>query len=58
MNQTWVDEIAKKQGIRLAQGRAEKIAAALEPLVTAPDALRETLDFEVDATTYLKTIAR
>jgi hypothetical protein len=58
MDQTWVDEIAKKQGIKLAQGRAGKIAAALEPLITAPDAMRETLDFEVDATTYLKTIAK
>ena len=58
MDHTWVDEIAKKQGIKLGQGRAEKIAAALEPLLTVPDPLRETLDFDVDATTYLKAVAK
>lgn len=58
MNPNWVDEVAQKQGIKLAQGRAEKIAAALEPLITAPDPLRDELGFDVDATTYLKTILK
>lgn len=53
-----VEETAALQGIRLNPGRAEKIAAALEPLLKAPDPLRESLDFDVDATTYLKAIAR
>ena len=53
-----VDETAALQGIRLNQGRAEKIAAALEPLLKAHDPLREALDFDIDATTYLKTIQK
>ena len=51
-----VDETTALQGIKLNKGRAEKIAAALEPLLKARDPLRESLDFDVDATTYLKTI--
>jgi len=55
---TTVEETAALQGIELKPGRAEKIAAALEPLLKAPDPLRESLDFDVDATTYLKTILK
>jgi hypothetical protein len=53
-----VEETAALQGIRLNAGRAEKIAAALEALLKAPDPLREALDFDIDATTYLKMIQK
>jgi hypothetical protein len=51
-----VEEAAAAQGINLNPGRAEKIAAALEPLLRTHDPLRDSLDFDVDATTYLKAI--
>ncbi|MGQ0652472.1 MAG: hypothetical protein ACT4P4_09425 [Betaproteobacteria bacterium] len=53
-----VEETAALQGIKLNTGRSDKIAAALEPLLKAHDPLRESLDFDVDATTYLKTIQK
>ena len=53
-----VEETAALQGIELKPGRGEKIAAALEPLLKSPDRLRDALDFDVDATTYLKTIRK
>ena len=53
-----VDETAALQGIKLNPGRSEKIAAALEPLLKAPDPLRDALDFDVDATTYQKVIQK
>ena len=53
-----IEETAALQGIELKAGRAEKIAAALEPLLKSPDRLRDPLDFDVDATTFLKTISK
>jgi len=45
------------QGIRLAPGRAAKIAAALNAAAGA-DPLRDALEFEVDPTTYARILAR
>jgi hypothetical protein len=53
-----VEETAALQGIRLNAGRSEKIAAALEPLLKASDPLRDSLDFDIDATTYTKILQK
>jgi hypothetical protein len=50
----WLDEVLSRQGIELAPGRAEKIAAGVEALLAAAakDPLLEKLPFEVDPTSY------
>ena len=47
-----VAALLASQGIRLAPGRAEKIAAALNAAAAA-EPLRDTLELEVDPTGYL-----
>jgi hypothetical protein len=47
-----VEAILASQGIRLAPGRAEKLAAAQNAAAVA-DPLRDTLELEVDPTGYL-----
>jgi hypothetical protein len=52
-----VAAVLESQGIRLAPGRAEKIAAALNAAATA-DPLRDALELEADPTGYLLTLER
>jgi len=52
-----VEAILSSQGIRLAQGRAAKIAAALNSAAAA-DPLRAALELEADPTGYLLALER
>jgi hypothetical protein len=52
-----VEAALASQGIRLAPGRAAKIAAALNAAAVA-DPLRNALEFEVDPATYARVLAR
>jgi protein-disulfide isomerase len=54
----WVEAAAQMQGIKLAPGRAEKIAAALSTVVGANDPMRDALQFEADPTSYLVAVDR
>ena len=56
----WLDEVLSRQGIELAPGRAEKLAAGVEALLAAAakDPLLDRLEFEVDPTTYAVVIER
>ena len=55
----WTTEVVEAtlaaQGIALASGRAERIAAGIQPLLeaAAKDPLRDALEFETDPTRYL-----
>ena len=57
-SQDWVERAAALQGIRLAPGRAGKIAAALDASMKARDPLRDAIEFEADPTSYLLAIER
>jgi len=52
-----VEAALASQGIRLAPGRAAKIAAALNA-ATGVDPLRSALEFEIDPTTYARIVAQ
>ena len=52
-----VEEALRLQGIGLAPGRAERIAAALNSFLVA-DPLRETLPFECDPASYALALER
>ena len=54
----WVEQAAALQGIRLAPGRAEKIAAAMSASMKAADPLRDAIAFEADPTGYLLAVER
>ena len=57
-SQEWVEQAAAMQGIRLAPGRAEKIAAAMSASMKKADPLRDAVEFEADPTGYLLAIER
>lgn len=50
----WIEAALAAQGIRLAAGRAEKMAPGIQALLdaVAKDPLRGELEFEADPTTY------
>jgi len=52
-----IEAILSSQGIRLAPGRAAKIAAALNAGAVA-DPLRAVLELEADPTSYLLAMER
>lgn len=52
-----VEAALVSQGIRLAPGRAGKIAAALNTAAVA-DPLRDALELEADPTSYLRALER
>ena len=52
LNSETIETLLASQGIRLAQGRAERLAPGLNAL-NVTDPLRETLPFDCDPTRYL-----
>ncbi|MEO8143878.1 MAG: hypothetical protein ABI654_06645 [Betaproteobacteria bacterium] len=52
-----VETVLAAQGIRLAPGRAAKLAAGLEAAIVA-DALRDALPFESDPSGYALAVER
>ena len=52
-----IEAILASQGIRLAPGRAAKIAVALNAAVVA-DPLRDALELEADPTGFLPALER
>lgn len=60
-NDVAVESVLASQGIRLAPGRAAKLAAGLaagQDAANADDALRDTLPFESDPAGYALAAAR
>jgi hypothetical protein len=53
-----VETALASQGIRLAPGRAAKIAAGLNASADSADPLLGVLEFEVDPTAYLLAVSR
>lgn len=53
-----VEAVLALQGIALAPGRAERLAAGLNAGANAVDPLRDTLALEVDPTSYLLCLER
>ncbi len=49
-----IETLLASQGVPLAAGRGERLAAGVNDLYV-PDPLRAELGFDVDPTTYLKT---